>query len=345
MRYGKICALLLLLVVAIALPFISPDATITSIGFFALLYAGAAIAWNLFSGYTGYISLGHATFYGLGTYTLAIICERWNVPGGYIPFLLLPLSGLIAAIFALPLGWIALRTSQIGFAVVTLSYVFIFQLLAYNLSGITHGSQGIFFPLPSWSGDSYNFPFYFVALLLVGLTLLVSWWVRNSKYGLGLLAIRDDEDRALGLGVKTRRDKLVAFVISAFFIGMLGGLGSYFQGSISPSFAFSPAFDITVALMVLFGGAGTLAGPILGALLLEPLQQYVTLENNIRGLDLVIFGGLLLVVLLVLPEGVIPAGRKRWQTWMNARKAKATLSTTDNSHQDESLVARSGGKG
>ncbi len=345
MRYGKIGALLLLLIAAIILPFISPDATITSIGFFALLYTGAAIAWNLFSGYTGYISLGHATFYGLGTYTLAIICEHWNVPGGYIPFLLLPLAGLVAALFALPLGWIALRTSRTAFVVITLSYVFIFQLLAYNLSGITQGSQGIFFPFPSWSGDSYNFPFYFVALILVLLTLAVSWWVRNAKYGLGLLAIRDDEDRALGLGVKTGRDKLVAFMISAFFVGMLGGLGSYFQGSISPSFAFSPAFDITIALMVLFGGAGTLAGPILGALLLEPLQQYVTLENNIRGLDLVLFGGILLVVLILLPDGIIPAGRRRWTTWLNARKANATLSTTHNSHQDESLVVGHRGKG
>ncbi len=148
MRYSKITALLLLPIVAIVLPFVSPDATITSIGFFALLYTGAAIAWNLLSGYTGYISLGHATFYGLGTYTLAIICERWNVPGGYMPFLLLPLAGLVAAIFAVPLGWIALRTSQVGFAVVTLSYVFIFQLLAY----------------PDWhhpwfTGNIFPFPF------------------------------------------------------------------------------------------------------------------------------------------------------------------------------------------
>ena len=345
MRYGRIGALLLLLVAAIVLPFVSPDATITSIGFFALLFAGAATAWNLFSGYTGYISLGHATFYGLGTYTLAIVCERWNIPGGYIPFLLLPLSGLVAAIFALPLGWIALRTQQTAFVVITLSFVFIFQLLAYNLSGITHGSQGIFFPFPSWSGDSYNFPFYFVALFLVVLGLAVSWWVRNSKYGLGLLAIRDDEDRALGLGVKTGRDKLIALVISAFFVGMLGGLGSYFQGTISPSFAFSPAFDITVALMVLFGGAGTLAGPILGALLLTPLQQYLTLQNNIHGLDLVLFGGMLMLVLLVLPEGVIPTGRERWKSWRNARRAKATLSTLSPPQQDKPLVTESGGKG
>ncbi len=141
-----------------------------------------------------------------------------------MPFFLLPLAGLVAAIFAVPLGWIALRTSQVGFAVVTLSFVFIFQLLAYNLTGITHGSPGIFFPFPSWSGDSYNFPFYFVALLLALLMLAVSWRVRNSKYGLGLLAIRDDEDRALGLGVKSGRDKLVAYVISGFFVGMVGGL-------------------------------------------------------------------------------------------------------------------------
>jgi branched-chain amino acid transport system permease protein len=324
MRYTKIGTLLILLILIIILPFVSPDATITSIGFFALLYACAATAWNIFSGYTGYISLGHATFYGLGTYTLAIICEHWNIPGGYTPFLLLPVAGLIAAIFALPLGWIALRTQQITFVVVTLAILFIFQLLAYNLSGITHGSRGMFFPFPPWSGDSYNFPFYYVALILVLLTLGVSWWVLHSKYGLGLLAIRDDEDRALSLGVKTTQGKLSAFVISAFFMGMVGALGSYFLGYVSPSFAFSPAFDVTIALMVLFGGVGTLAGPILGALLLEPLQQYLTLQSNIRGADLVLFGGLLLIVLIVLPEGVIPAGRRRWIRWKNMRATKQT---------------------
>jgi ABC-type branched-subunit amino acid transport system permease subunit len=327
MRYTKIGASLLLLIVAAIFPFVSPDATIISIGFFALLYACAAIAWNIFSGYTGYISLGHATFYGLGTYTLAIICEHWNIPGGYVPFLLLPVAGLVAALFALPLGWIALRTQHITFVVVTLAILFIFQLLAYNLSGITHGSRGMFFPFPPWSGDSYNFPFYYIALLLVIVTLSVSWWVLRSKYGLGLLAIRDDEDRALSLGVNTTRSKLSAFMLSAFFIGMVGALGSYFLGYISPSFAFSPAFDVAIALMVLFGGAGTLAGPILGALLLEPLQQYLTLQSNIRGADLVLFGGLLLIVLIVLPEGVIPAGRKRWQVWRNMRKANKAGST------------------
>ena len=345
MRYVRSGLLLLLLAALIIFPLIISGATYTSIMIYALIYTSGAIAWNIFSGYTGYISLGHATFYGLGIYTMAILCQRLNIPGGYIQFFLLPVSGLVAAVFAIPLGWIALRTQKATFAVITLSFLFIFQLLAYNLPGITQGSSGMYFPFPPWTGDSYAFPFYYVALILVVLTLAISWWVRHSKYGLGLLAIRDDEDRALGLGVKIMRDKLIAFVIAGFLIGMVGGLSGYFVGYTSPSFAFTPVFDITIALMVLFGGAGTLAGPILGALLLEPLQQYVTLQNNIRGLDLVIFGGLLLVVLLVLPEGVIPAGRKRWQSWRNARKAKATLSITNSSHQDESLVARSGGKG
>lgn len=345
MKYVRSGTLLLLLAVLIIFPLVISGATYTSIAIFALIYTSGAIAWNIFSGFTGYISLGQATFYGLGVYSMAILCQRLNIPGGYIQFFLLPVCGLIAAIFAIPLGWIALRTQKASFAVITLSFLFIFQLVAYNFSGLTQGSGGIYLPFPPWTGDSYDFPFYYAALILAVLFLGVSWWIRNSKYGLGLLAIRDDEDRALGLGVKTMRDKLGAFVLSGFLIGMVGALSAYFVGYTSPSFAFTPVFDITVALMVLFGGAGTLAGPILGALLLEPLQQYVTLQNNIHGLDLVIFGGLLLVVLLVLPEGVIPAGRKRWQTWRNARKAKTTLSITDASHQDKSLMAKSGGKG
>lgn len=345
MRYTKGSALILLFAIIAIFPLIFSDATITAIAFFALVYTAGAISWNLFSGFTGYISLGHATFYGLGAYTLALLCERLNLQGGYLQFLLLPACGLVAALFALPLGWIALRTQRMTFAVITLAFLFIFQLLAYNLRGITHGSSGIFLPFPPWTGDSYNLPFYYTAFILMLFTLVISWWIRHSKYGLGLLAIRDDEERALGLGVQATRDKLTALVLSAFLVGMVGALNSYFIGYISPSFAFTPVFDITVALMVLFGGAGTLMGPVLGALLLEPLQQLFTLQNNVRGLDLVLFGSLLLIVLIVLPNGVIPTGRKRWISWLHARKARTKLPAPGNSQPDEPLATNSGGNG
>lgn len=308
----KALGLVALLVAAIVFPQVFSNSTVTTIAFFTLLYAAGAAAWNVFAGFTGYVALGHAAFFGTGAYAMAILCDRWHVEGGYAPFLLLPLCGLIAGAVSLPLGAIALRTRGHAFVVITIAIFFIFQLLAYNLRGLTNGSSGLSLPIPPWSGDAYNFPFYYVALLILLLAAGTAWWVRSSKYGLGLLAIRDDEDRARGLGVKTGPSKLVAFVISAFFVGMLGGLWAYFLESIYPPFAFNAIFDVAIALMAFLGGFGTLAGPILGALILEPAQQYFALQFSDSGLNLVVYGVLFLAVILLLPEGIIPTVRKRW---------------------------------
>src|SRR5260370_24441200 len=108
--------------------------------------------------------------------------------------------------------------------------------------------------------------------------ILTSWWVRQSKYGLGLLAIRDDEDRALGLGVKTGEFKLSAYILSAMFVGMAGALFAYYVGIIYPQFGFDPVVDVTIALMAFLGGLGTLVGPLVGALIIVPLQHYLDLQ-------------------------------------------------------------------
>ena len=325
MKKIKRFGLLALLALLLAFPQLFPDPAVTSIAIFALLYAGAATAWNLFSGYTGYISLGSAVFYGVGGYALALLCKGWNIQGGYVPFLLLPLVGLIASVFAIPLGWIALRSSRHVFVVITIAMFNIIQLLAYNLPGITNGSAGMFLPTPPWDAAFFNTPFYYVSLIVLLFSIGVSWWVRNSKYGLGLLAIRDDEDRALSLGVKAGASKLVAYVISAFFIGMIGALIAYFIGSLYPPFAFTSVFDINVALMAFLGGIGTLVGPIVGAFLLEPLTQYITVQLQVVGLDQILFGSLMLAVILLLPEGIVPTLRRRWVKWTASRSATSPV--------------------
>jgi branched-chain amino acid transport system permease protein len=325
MKKIRTLGLLALLALLLAFPLLFPDPAVTTIAVFTLLYAGATTAWNLFSGYTGYVSLGSVVFYGIGGYAMAILCQDWNIQGGYTPFLLLPLVGLIASAFAIPLGWLALRSSRHVFVVITLAMFFIMQLLAYNLTGLTNGSSGMFLPTPPWDAAFFNTPFYYVSLIVLLFSLGVSWWVRNSKFGLGLLAIRDDEDRALSLGVKVGAYKLVAYVVSAFFIGMIGALVGYFVGSLYPEFAFSPAFDITIALMAFLGGVGTLVGPLVGALLLAPLQQYLTVQLQIVGLDLMLFGALLLAIILLLPEGIMPTLRRRWVKWTASRSATSPV--------------------
>jgi ABC-type branched-subunit amino acid transport system permease subunit len=320
-----------LLLVAVAFPFFSDQTTIGII-FFALIFAASATSWNIFAGYTGYIALGHAVYYGVGAYALAIICQNNNIPGGWQPLYLVPLCGLIAGVVAVPLGAIALRTRRHTFVVVTIATFFVMQLLAYNLRGLTHGTAGIDMPLPfQWfppqlglpQSGFFNLVFYYAALALTLVALAVSWFVRHSKYGLGLLAIRDDEDRARSLGVNTEAFKLSAFVLSAIFVGMAGAIATYYVGSVQPTFAFDALFDVEVALMVFMGGIGTLSGPILGALVIIYAKQYlaadVTQLNG--GLYLILFGALFLAVILLLPQGVIPTLRSLWQRWQARQQA------------------------
>jgi branched-chain amino acid transport system permease protein len=205
------------------------------------------------------------------------------------------------------------------FVVVTIALLFIFQLLAYNLRGITNGSGGVFLPLTPWSSDFFDLPFYYVALALVLLAIGVSWKVRHSKYGLGLLAIRDDEDRALGLGVKTGPYKLGAYVVSAIFVAMAGALFAYYVGIIYPQFSFDPNVDVGIIMMAFLGGLGTLAGPLVGALLAAPLQQYLILQFGGNSVNLILFGALLLVILLVLPQGIVPSLQSKWSSWRASR--------------------------
>jgi branched-chain amino acid transport system permease protein len=338
MRKVKIGGLLCLLAFAVIFPLVFSNSAITSIAVFTLLYAGAATGWNIFSGYTGYFSLGHAVFYGVGAYTLALLCRDWNVASGYTPFLLFPLSGLLAGLFAIPLGWIALRVRKHVFVVVTIALFFIMQLLAYNLHGITNGSAGIVLPFPGdWGDTFFNLPFYYVGLLLLLFALAVSWRIRHSKYGLGLLAIRDDEDRALGLGVKTGSFKLSAYVLSAVLVGMSGALYAYFVGEVYPQFVFDPVFDVTVVMIVLLGGFGTLSGPIIGAVLLVPLQQVITIEFGASSLDLIAYGALFLLILLFLPEGIVPSLQTIWISW-KASRTKAVRANGAAS-QDHAVLA------
>lgn len=320
MRIFKTVGLLVLLALAIAFPLLFPNPAVTTIAIFTLMFAAAATGWNIISGYTGYVALGHAAFFGIGAYALAIMCQDWNIPGGYEPFYLVPVAGLIAAVVSILYGWIALRVRRHTFIVITIAMFFITQLLAYNLRNITAGSTGLGLPIPTdWGGYFFNIPFYYASLIVLVFAFVLSWWVRNSKFGLVLLAIRDDEDRAQGLGVNTGASKLIAFVLSALIVGMIGAIWAYFVESIYPATTFDPNFDVAIALMGFLGGLGTLMGPLLGALILEPAQQYFTLQYGQNGYYLIIYGALFLVVIILMPRGIIPTIADRWRTFQETR--------------------------
>ena len=307
--------LILAAVLALLLPAIAPDSSTTNIAVFTLMYVGLATAWNIMGGYTGYISLGHAGFFGFGSYALGLLLAKLGIEGGYAPFLFVPIAGVLTGLLAVVVGWFALRTRAATFVIVTIAFMFMLQLLAENLVGLTGGGSGLGFPRPPWRGADYNVPFYYAMLVLAALALGTSWWIRRSKFGLGLLAIRDDEDKALAVGVPARAFKLTAFVVSATFVGMIGGVYGYYVTFIYPQFVVDPLIGISMVLMVFLGGLGTLGGPVLGAVILEPAQLHLAYNYGASRLYLVFYSAVFLLVILLMPRGIIPSVRALITRW------------------------------
>jgi branched-chain amino acid transport system permease protein len=316
----RLGSLAVLLVIAAIFPLVITNPLYTQFAVDTLIFVTAVVAWNLFSGFSGYISLGHAVFFGTGAYTVGLLTTHWKVIGGTI-FALLPLGGLAAAVVAVPFGLIALRVRRHTFVVITIAIFFIFQLMAFNLS-FTGGVQGLSTPFFLWSAADYNNPFYYVALILAVGAIVLAWLIRGSRFGLRLLAIRDDEDRARGLGVRAMRTKLSAFIISGFVTGMVGGLWWFFIGQALPETVFDPNFDLSVVLMAFLGGAGTLAGPVLGALILEPLQQWEAITFTNGYVAEISLGVIFLAVILLLPRGIIPTGKEFLTRWQAIRERR-----------------------
>jgi len=324
-RRAALAVAALLVLAALLLPLYAPDASVVNIGVFTLMYVGLATAWNIAGGYTGYISLGHAGFFGIGAYGLGLLVGHLGVPGGYGPFLLVPVAGLVTAAVAVPVGWIALRTRAATFVIVTIAFMFMLQILATNLRGLTGGSQGLGYPVPQgWSADFVNVPYYYAMLVLAGVALAASWAIRRSRLGLGLLAIRDDEDRALALGVPAWGFKLTAFAVSAGLVGMVGGVYGYYVTYVYPQFVIDPLIGLSMVLMAFLGGVGTVVGPVLGALLLEPAQLELAYTVGSAKVYLILYAAVFLIVILLLPRGIVPSLADRLERRSGSRRGRAT---------------------
>jgi branched-chain amino acid transport system permease protein len=300
--------LLVLIAIAIAFPQVFTNPAVTNYGVFAMIFITAASAWNIFSGNTGYISLGQAVFYGSGAYTMGIAARDWNITGTTV-FALIPLCAAVGAIIAIPFGLIALRVRRHTFIVVTIAFFFIFQLMAFNFS-FTGGSSGLSSPFLSWPGATYNTPFYYIALACAIGTIAIAAIVRYSRFGLQLRAIRDDEDRARGLGVKAMRVKLAAFTLSGAITAIIGAVWFYYINQVEPQTGFDPLFDLTLVLMAFLGGYGSITGPVLGALIIEPLTLWLNSQPQFSGgsLSEILLGAVFLLVVLFMPRGIIPTG-------------------------------------
>jgi branched-chain amino acid transport system permease protein len=303
----KAGGLVVLLVLAIAFPQVFSSPGVTNYGILALIYVTAAVGWHIFSGNTGYISLGQAVFFGTGAYAMGIAARDWHLQATQV-FELLPLAAAAGAILAVPLGLVALRVRRHTFIVITIAFVFIFQTAAYNFS-FTGGTNGLDSPFLSWAPVPYNQNFYYIALACTVGAIIVAWLIGRSRFGLQLRAIRDDEDRARGLGVKATQVKLSAFVISGAITALIGSVWFYYLNDVQPPTGYAPLFDLTLVLMIFFGGFGTISGTVLGALIIEPLSQWMNTQPAFSGsLSEVALGAILLVVVIFMPRGILPTG-------------------------------------
>jgi ABC-type branched-subunit amino acid transport system ATPase component/ABC-type branched-subunit amino acid transport system permease subunit len=283
----------------------------------AFLLALMAVSWNIISGFAGYVSLGHSVFLGLGAYTGGLLAEKYQVN----PLWFLPVGGLIAFVAATLVGMVVLRARGHAFVIITIALLLSMQVLVTNFSTITNGSNGVNVPLPFWDSDYQNIPFYYLFFVLMLLTIGFAAWVRRTKFGTGLLAIREDEDKAAAIGINTTRYKVLAYAASAFPIGVAGVVYAYFLSFLNPIGAFALLTSVTIVLSALVGGRGTLWGPVLGAFVVSIVSEVANVYGGGSQSRLLVLGLALVLVVLFLPMGIIPVVSARLARRRAARQA------------------------
>ena len=278
------------------------------------MYAAMSVGWDIMGGYAGYVSLGHVGFFGLGSYVAGLLVVHYGIP----VFVSAPFVGLLAAVVGAGLGWVSLRARGTSFVIVTLTFTYVVQLLALNLRWLTGGSSGLYLPLLNLPGNIVILPFYYSMLALLVVAILVSMAIRRSKFGLGLVAIREEEGKADGSGVNTSFFKILAFAISVSFAGAAGALHAQYLNYVDPDLAFELIITLNLVIMSLLGSRGTVWGPVLGAFILLPLSQYLiylTPQQIAGQVHLVALGVILVLVVMFLPDGIITT----FLTWRRGR--------------------------
>ncbi|MEN6437065.1 MAG: branched-chain amino acid ABC transporter permease [Syntrophobacter sp.] len=269
------------------------------------LWSAMAGAWNIVGGYAGKFSLGHAAFFGVGAYTSGLLYVRLGVT----PWLGMIAGMALAVLLALFIGIVTLRLKGKFFALCTIAFGQLIEIMAIYLRSTTGGSEGLLIPFKPgfWTltfSSKLVWVYIFCALML--LVYFISRWLERSALGYQLSALREDEDAAEALGVNTLRAKLVSISLSAALTAMGGSLfGQYFLW-LEPGFVTSLDLSTQFALFAIIGGMGTAIGPILGATLITPLQIFLraALGTAASGISMLVYGVLLVVVVLFMPKGI-----------------------------------------
>ena len=265
------------------------------------MYAAMSDSWTVVGGYAGYMNIGSAAFFGVGAYTTALLLKGYHLS----PLLTAPVAGIFAVCLALVVGLPTLRLRGSYFALATLTLTLLMADLFVGIPDFTGGGRGITnLHIPGVSVGLEPQVFYTSFFALMIIAMAVAYAIENSKFGLGLMAIREDEDAARMCAVNATKLKNMAFIISAYFIGVAGGLYTPYLSYVNPSLAFSILITISPVLMALFGGKGSWIGPIVGAFILDLVRQCLSFLI-LSEVNTLVFGLMLIAVMMLMPNGIV----------------------------------------
>jgi branched-chain amino acid transport system permease protein len=287
--------------------FLGQQRTVAAIFMFVAL----AQAWNLIGGFAGYASFGQVAFFGVGGYFTAVAMSHWHLSF----WVSLLLSGVVAALFATLIGIPLLRLKGHYFAVATLGVAEGMREVVTNLPDLTGGGAGITVPTVGENATTAylgNEGFYVLFLALAALSVLVVGLVARNKFGYALRAIHQDEDAAAAMGINTTRMKVLTFALSGFITGLVGATYAFQQVTIFPQRLFDVNITVLMVIMVVIGGSGTVLGPLLGAVALQFLSEF--LRQNFTELHTFILGAIIILAVILLPQGAVNYVREARRT-------------------------------
>jgi branched-chain amino acid transport system permease protein len=295
-----------LLVALIPLPLLVHSDFWLHFAIMTLYFALLGQAWNLLGGYGGQRSFGHAAFFGTGAYAAAVL----QLDFGINPWTCLVLAGVFGAGAGALVGALSFRYGLRGsyFALVTLAFAEVFRIVADSVP-FTGAGVGLQIPLKQ-TAVNFQFPdkagFYAVILALTALATALAWWIENSRFGAELVAIRENENAARALGIDIDRTKLWAIMLSGALSGLAGSFYVQYYLYLDPRIAYGVEVSVAALLVPLIGGVGTVLGPLVGALALRMLNEVSgSLTGGTPGLNLMLYGALLIVILAFLPDGLV----------------------------------------
>jgi branched-chain amino acid transport system permease protein len=282
-------------------------------------FAALATAWNIVGGFAGQLSLGHAVFYGIGSYTAVLLLMRFQISPWIGMMVGAVLSTGVSAIVSYP----CFRLRGPFFVLATIAVLEVVRLAAIHQTGLTGGSGGLAAPLNigwQWMMFREKWIYLFIAFGFLLLTLWVSWRIKNSRLGYYLIAVREREDAALAVGVNSVKVKLIAMMVSAFLTSLVGSFQAMYLTFIDPGSAFSLELSIQVAMFALIGGLGTVFGPLVGTVLVLPIAELARgwlseVGNGFHGL---VYGVVLVVVVLTIPKGVVGRFGVSFSRWVDS---------------------------